>query len=131
MIFKKKFTNKEEYENINELLHIDWNDVFRALGKSSDDVNRTTTHQVDTYTDQEFVDLIESACDAILEALGAQDEKNDKEPLKSCPICGSTCHTEISLEEGKWRVECSYCPLETIAIFETEEEAIDYWNDRV
>ena len=49
--------------------------------------------------------------------------------VSRCPICGCTAHAKVS-DGGKWFMTCVYCPLETKATFDTEEEAIDFWNER-
>lgn len=130
MIFKKKFTNNKTQETVNKH-DIDWVDYLFTFDESSHDSHCPIDENNDTYKDKELQDAVESAYEAIFKVLELYEEKTGEEHLKECPICGSTCHTHMSPEEGKWYIECGYCPLETAAIFETEVEAIDYWNDRI
>lgn len=53
----------------------------------------------------------------------------NKEEISRCPICHCTANPKLA-DNGKWYMDCCYCPLETAPIFETKNEAIDYWNDR-
>lgn len=81
--------------------------------------------------DDDMGAAIEEVINSIDKALGilAEKRKAGKEP-KKCPICGSSVHVLQSEDNGKWYISCGYCPVETLPAFESEEEAIDFWNDR-
>lgn len=84
------------------------------------------------FGDPDVTRSLERLLDALDDSIAALEKAREKEKLpelEKCPICGCTCHTEKD-DDGLWGISCGYCPLETEAIFESEEEAIDYWNDR-
>lgn len=77
---------------------------------------------------------LESAIDALIKAVKetasildeAIEKVEEDEEVKECPICGNS--VSVFKDGKKWKIECNYCPLETDAVFDTKEEALEYWN---
>ena len=77
---------------------------------------------------KEALTKLDKALDGVIEKI--ENSKKKKVKLERCPICGCTAHVHQEAGSGKYYIACGYCPLETKAIFDDEEEAADYWNER-
>ncbi len=79
--------------------------------------------------------IITAVCESIEEdvieyAFSIFETLVEEEPIKHCPICGCSVSVKQS-DNGKFYIDCCYCPLKTEPIFRSRAEAIDYFNDRM
>jgi Lar family restriction alleviation protein len=53
--------------------------------------------------------------------------------LKPCPFCGGKEYLREYYDFGRfiWGIECSKCSCKLLEDFDTKEEAITKWNERV
>lgn len=56
-------------------------------------------------------------------------DEDDEDEIELCPICKSSC-TVSQYKDGKWYVECNYCGTSTPPMFNSKEEALNFWNHR-